>query len=210
MRFAERCPALIQKKIKLFRKENEEIKHALVRQAQADTSLLLNSKELSDNNAKLEAAIQDITKKLEIDLESVGDIQQVVGAKTVVLVTIQHTTVTEETEEVDLPNQGVTDEDVIQLQTFKGLKSLMLGENKIGNAGVAAIVGSLSGVVKLQLNSNSFTAEALSGISHMQSLKVLDIRNNSLGDGCMKHLGSLLGLQELSISKNSITDAGIR
>jgi len=41
-----------QKKIKLYRKENEEIKHALAKQAQIDTSLLLNSKELSDANTK--------------------------------------------------------------------------------------------------------------------------------------------------------------
>jgi hypothetical protein len=54
----------IQKKIKLFRKENEEIKHALARQAQIDSSLLLNSKELSDANSKLETAIHDISLKL--------------------------------------------------------------------------------------------------------------------------------------------------
>jgi hypothetical protein len=48
----------------LYRKENEEIKQALVRQAQLDTSLLLASKELSDGNGKLEAAIQDISLKL--------------------------------------------------------------------------------------------------------------------------------------------------
>jgi hypothetical protein len=64
VRLAEREFSLTQKKIKLYRKENEEIKHALVRQAQLDTSLLLASKEFSDNNAKLEAAIQDISLKL--------------------------------------------------------------------------------------------------------------------------------------------------
>lgn len=64
MRAAEREHSLTQKKIKLYRKENEEIKHALVRQAQLDTSLLLASKELSDSNGKLEATIQDISLKL--------------------------------------------------------------------------------------------------------------------------------------------------
>lgn len=49
---------LIQKKIKLYRKENDEIKQTLVRQAQLDTSLLLSSKDISDANAKLEAAIR--------------------------------------------------------------------------------------------------------------------------------------------------------
>jgi len=60
---------LTQKKIKLYRKENEEIKHSLARQAQIDTGLLLNSKELSDANTKLELAIRDISLKLEINLE---------------------------------------------------------------------------------------------------------------------------------------------
>lgn len=35
---------LLQKKIKLYRKENEELKHELARQAQQDASTLLNSK----------------------------------------------------------------------------------------------------------------------------------------------------------------------
>jgi hypothetical protein len=85
---------LTQKKIKLYRKENEEIKHSLARQAQTDTALLLNSKELSDANTKLESAIRDISLKLEISLESPST-PSVRTAKPVALVTIQHTTVTE-------------------------------------------------------------------------------------------------------------------
>lgn len=44
---------LTQKKIKLFRKENEDYKHELTRQAQIDSSLLINSKELSEANSKI-------------------------------------------------------------------------------------------------------------------------------------------------------------
>jgi hypothetical protein len=65
---------------------------------------------------------------------------------------------------------------------FKGLKSLILGENKIGDAGVIAITTNLINVVKLQLNSNSFTSHALNGIECLRLLRVLDIRNNNLGD----------------------------
>ena len=43
MRAAIGTPALTQKKIKLYRKENEELKHELARQVQQDASLLLNS-----------------------------------------------------------------------------------------------------------------------------------------------------------------------
>jgi Leucine-rich repeat (LRR) protein len=64
MRAAIGTSALTQKKIKLYRKENEELKHELARQVQQDASLLLNSKELSEANSKLEAAINDISLKL--------------------------------------------------------------------------------------------------------------------------------------------------
>ena len=59
---------LTQKKIKLFRKENEDYKHELTRQAQIDSSLLINSKELSEANSKLQGAVRDISLKLDIEL----------------------------------------------------------------------------------------------------------------------------------------------
>lgn len=125
------------------------------------------------------------------------------------LVTIQNITVTEETEEIDLPGQEVTDDDIIQLQSFRGLKSLLLGENKIGDAGIRVMTDYLPSLAKLQLNSNKFTSGALANIGNLKELRVLDIRNNSLGDECLKHLAVLSTLQELSISKNAITDAAM-
>jgi hypothetical protein len=76
-------------------------------------------------------------------------------------VTLQNTTVTEETEEIDMPNQSLTDEDIQQLYSFRGLKSLILGENKIGNVGVSTIASHLINVRKLQLNANCFNADGL-------------------------------------------------
>jgi len=70
-----------------------------------------------------------------------------------------------------------------------------LGENKIGDVGVTIITNHLTSIVKLQLNSNSFTASALANISNLQNLRVLDIRNNNLGDNCMIHLSTLIHLQ---------------
>ncbi len=131
------------------------------------------------------------------------------ASRPVSLVTIQNITVTEETEEVDLPGQEVTDEDILQLQSFKGLKSLVLGENKIGDAGIRVMTDCLPALTKLQLNTNQFTASALSNIINLRELRVLDIRNNRLGDECMKYLGGVTSLQELSISKNGITDASM-
>jgi hypothetical protein len=74
---------------------------------------------------------------------------------------------------------------------FKGLKSLLLGENKIGDGGVVAITTHLLNINKLQLNSNCFTADALKHIGNLRLLKVLDIRNNKLGDTCMEYLSQL-------------------
>lgn len=68
----------------------------------------------------------------------------------------------------------------------------------------------MTGLTKLQLNSNSFTADALIPIVNLKVLKVLDIRNNKLGDTCTPYVASLSQLQELSISKNNISDEGIK
>ena len=51
-----------------------------------------------------------------------------------------------------------SEEDKDVLQSFKGLKSLLFGENKIGDVGVRIITGYLTEITKLQLNSNKFTA----------------------------------------------------
>ena len=59
---------------------------------------------------------------------------------------------------------------------------MILGENKIGDLGVMAISSNLTLVTKLQLNSNSFTAKGLKNIDNLKLLRVLDIRNNNLGD----------------------------
>lgn len=138
-----------------------------------------------------------------------GSAPQAKVSRPVSLVTIANITVTEESEEVDLPGQEVTDEDILQLQSFRRLKSLILGENKIGDAGIRVMTDCLPALTKLQLNTNQFTAAALANISNLRELRVLDIRNNKLGDECLKYLGAVSSLQELSISKNNITDAGI-
>ena len=109
-----------------------------------------------------------------------------------------------------MPNQSLTDEDIQQLYSFKKIKSLILGENKIGDLGVTTITNTLTNVSKLQLNANSFKAEALTNIGNLKYLKVLDIRNNNLGDNCLKHIAKVASLTELSISKNAITDSGIK
>lgn len=84
----------IQKKIKLFKKENEEIKHSLSRQTQIDTTLLLNSKELSDSNAKLQALIDQLTQQIEHNIDSVAIPEHDIRPVTAASVIIQNATVT--------------------------------------------------------------------------------------------------------------------
>jgi Leucine-rich repeat (LRR) protein len=98
---------------------------------------------------------------------------------------------------------------MIQLQYFRGLQSLILGDNKIGDVGIKIITDCLTSVRKLQLNTNKFTSKALSNLGNLKELRVLDIRNNNLGDECLKYSAALPNLQELSVSKNGITDAGL-
>lgn len=212
VRTSKRVASLIQKKIKLYRKENEEFKHELTRQAQVDANLLLNSKELSEANSKHETAIHEISLKLEIELESAGSSTPNPYSKSsrpVSIIAIKNISITEETAEVDLPKEEIGDEDIIQLSQFKNIKSLVLGENRIGDAGIEAITGNLTEVIKLQLNSNCFSADSLKNIQNLGMLRVLDVRNNNLGDKCMPYLSTVQTLTELSISKNSISDKGL-
>lgn len=62
------------------------------------------------------------------------------------------------------------------------------------------ICSKLTQMRKLYLNHNSFEAEALSNLHMMTELKLLDIRNNKLGDSCAKHISRAQTLTEISLS----------
>lgn len=47
----------------------------------------------------------------------------------------------------------------------------------------------------------------MAGIGRLKRLKVLDVRNNDIGDEGMRHISQLSALCDLSCSKNSLTDA---
>lgn len=53
------------------------------------------------------------------------------------------------------------------LAPFQNIKSLILGDNAIGDKGVAVIVSELTALNKLSLNSNKFKGTALKGIAQL-------------------------------------------
>ena len=55
-----------------------------------------------------------------------------------------------------MPGEGIKDEEIMELRDFKNIRSLLLGENQLGNEGVTFIIKNLTGVTKLQLNGNKF------------------------------------------------------
>lgn len=83
MRVAERKEALTKKKIKLIRKDNEELKTIVDKQNQSDIAVLLNSKELSDANSKLETAITELENRMNHPAEASGPDVITVGNITV-------------------------------------------------------------------------------------------------------------------------------
>lgn len=66
----------------------------------------------------------------------------------------------------------------------------------------------MKGLRKLLLNSNCFDASAFVNAQFCQSLNVLQLNGNQLGDACVEYVCKLPNLRELSVSKNLITDKG--
>jgi len=57
-----------------------------------------------------------------------------------------------------MAQQQLTDDDVMPLQPFKNIKSLLLGENSLSDKSVSMITEHMTGLNKLQLNTNAFTS----------------------------------------------------
>ena len=158
--------------------------------------MLLQSKELSDANSKLEATIDELETKLhEPETSPVPT-----------MVNVKDATVTEATLEIDLPKQGLTDEDLLPLSGFGQIEEFILGENQLGNPSIKMLCNSFPQTKKLILDRNCFEASSLQDIGSMKYLKYLDIRDNKLGDECLQYVSSCKSLTDLSLSKNSLTD----
>ena len=104
--------------------------------------MLLQSKELSDANSKLEATINELEAKLHEPEASPAP----------TMVNVKDTTVTEAILEVNLPKQGLTDEDLLPLSGFGQIKEFILGENQLGNPSIKMLCNSFPQTKKLILD----------------------------------------------------------
>lgn len=59
-------------------------------------------------------------------------------------ITIRDFVINSHTEEVDLPHSEINDDDIASFKDFHGIKTLILGENKITNFGLFTICNSFA------------------------------------------------------------------
>ena len=123
--------------------------------------------------------------------------------------TVKQLVITASTEEVDLPNHEVTDEDIEEMKGFSGIKTLILGENKITDIGLFTICASFQDLRQLIINHNQISDQGTERIPRLKHLKCLDIRCNNITSEALKSICQLTELTELSLSKNGITNDNV-
>ncbi|XP_078087630.1 NACHT, LRR and PYD domains-containing protein 3-like [Mustelus asterias] len=102
-------------------------------------------------------------------------------------------------------------------------QDLRLGMNKLGDPGVKLLASALRKadcqILELGLNENSITGSSTEDLAPAlcanQSLRVLDLSNNTLGDSGVKGLSAALReldceIEELSLANVGLTDSGTR
>jgi Leucine-rich repeat (LRR) protein len=94
--------------------------------------------------------------------------------------TIKDVVINVHTEEIDLPHSEVTDEDIEGIKSFRGIKTLILGENNISNFGFFTICNSFQDLRKLFINHNQISDDGVTTIVKLKNLKCLDIRCNKI------------------------------
>ena len=82
--------------------------------------------------------------------------------------TINGRVVSMHTEEVDAPKSEIKDEDIEELASFPRIKTLIIGENPITDAGLSSISKGCPKLRKLFLNHTEITS---AGLSHLSKLK---------------------------------------
>lgn len=143
--------------------------------------------------------VNDLTKRLE-EMEVTGG-----GAGGVV--TIGEKVVQNNTDEIDLASEGVTDEEIKLLVGNKKLRNLILGDNSISDLGAQLICDNLPHLTKLFLNKNSISDAGLSSIGNLKELKYLDLRYNKLTSAACKFISQLTTVTQLSLSNNQLDDS---
>lgn len=153
---------------------------------------------LKESNRKLKATVSDLNETIE---------QMAVTGSPSSVITIGEKVIPNNTDEVDLAGEGVTDEDIKLIVTNKKVRNLILGDNSIGDDGAGLICSQLVNLTKLFLNKNSITDKGISEIGNLKELKYLDLRSNKLTSECCKEIGKLSTVTQLSLSNNQLDDS---
>ncbi len=105
-------------------------------------------------------------------------------------------------------NVGIAN--LVGLTGLTQLQTLDLSDNGIGNVGIANLVGltRLTQLQTLDLSDNDIRDTGVAHLAGFNQLKTLDLSWNDIGNAGVAHLAGLNQLKILSLSYNSIGDAG--
>jgi internalin A len=119
--------------------------------------------------------------------------------------------------EVVLDDPNVTDTDLKELASLKGLNDLILHNTKVTDAGLKEVTA-FKGLTFLALGGTQVTDAGLKEVARLENLKYL-----ILGQGCsllgppipvtdagLKHLNCMQSLRVLDLSGLKVTDAGLK
>lgn len=158
-------------------------------------------KAAKDSNKKLKESMEELAKRLKATEE-----EGVVSGRTV---TIGERVIDSSVEELDLASESITDAEVKLITQSKRLKTLILGNNSITDAGAIDICSSLTHLTKLFLNNNQISDGGTVALEKLKDIKYLDLRANKLTGDCAKNISKLLTLTQLSLSNNQLNDPAV-
>eukprot|EP01083_Nonionella_stella_P041973 113576_1 len=178
-------------------------------------------------NSLAEQDIVDVTRHLSTgnSLEHLSFIQSQRQGHNRMLQMLLTDTDTSQLRVLDITRNGVTDSDMVAIQSalskMVGLESLFLGGNELNYEGSMALGAALCemGMLKsLYLDSNQIGDEGMKeiaqGLDHCSKLEFLDVSQNDIGDPGVADLVEALDhctdLRLLKLSRNRLTEKGAR
>lgn len=112
-------------------------------------------------------------------------------------------------ESICLYDVGASDEWLRQLMTIKKLRSVVIGRDKITDAGVQALISHARNLRELGLPDTQVTDEVAATVSQLEHLEVLDLSGTEITDKSLKQLCGLKHLRVLNLVGTPVTDKGI-
>ena len=110
---------------------------------------------------------------------------------------------------VTLHNSGVTDADLVAVQSLPDLEFLSLDNTQITDAGLA-LLARLDNLLVLTLSNTQVTDSGLVHLRNLANLQILDLEGTQVTDAGLAHLKGLTSLRHLAFRNTQVTDQGVK